>query len=312
MMRRGIEVLGTLALLALLPSWLGLLGGWFWVLDLFAHFRWQYLIVSAVIVAWAAWRRRRGILALAGPTLLLNALLIAQLGWQPQVSHASLADDFALHVVSLNVLYDNRHRQAVLDYLLASDADVVLLLEVNQRWLGALQPLQAKYPYHIELPRSDAAGLAFYSREPWEKADIVRFGERGIPSVEVRMTHQGRKLILIGAHPLSPVDGRRARLRERQFAWLADHVRHLDEPVLVVGDMNATPWSAGLRLATSGNLGFRSLSAPWTPTWHARSIMAIPIDHALCTAPLVVTRRAVGPDVGSDHRPLEVSIGWAR
>ncbi len=310
-MTRGVDAFDALALLALLPSWLGLLGGRFRVLDLFAHFRWQYLVAGVLILAWAAWRRRRWVLRLAGPTLLLNALLIGQLAVHPAVSRAALVPGFSLHVVSLNVLQTNRHRQAVLDYLLASDADAVVLLEVDRRWLAALQPLQAKYPYHIAQPRPDATGVAFYSREPWRKAEVLRFGVRAIPSVQVRMTHQGREFILIGTHPLSPVGARRSRTRDRQFAWLADHVQHLDEPVLVVGDMNATPWSAGLRMARAGRLGFRSLDAPWAPTWHARSPLAIPIDHALCTAPLVVSRRSVGPDVGSDHRPLDVTIGWA-
>jgi endonuclease/exonuclease/phosphatase (EEP) superfamily protein YafD len=78
----------------------------------------------------------------------------------------------------------------------------------------------------------------------------------------------------------------------------------------VVGDLNATPWSSGLRIATASGLGFRSLQPAWTPTWQAGSVFAIPIDHALGTAPLVITRRMVGPDLGSDHRPLVVSVGW--
>ena len=64
--------------------------------------------------------------------------------------------------------------------------------------------------------------------------------------------------------------------------------------------------------SVAAGLGFRSLSPPWTPTWRAASIFAIPIDQALGTAPLVITRRSVGPDLGSDHRPLNISVGWAR
>ena len=206
---RGVDIVDTLALLALLPSWLGLLGGRSWLLDLFA---------SVAILAWAAWRRRRLVLTLAGPTLLLNALLIGQLAVHPSVS-----------------------------------------------------------------------------RERWRNAQVLRFGLRAMPSVGVQMNRQGREFVLIGTHPLSPTGPRRARVSDRQFAWLANHVQQLKEPVLVVGDMNATPWSVGLRIATASNLGFRSLDAPSAPTWHARSPFAIPVDHALRTAPLVVTDRKAGP-----------------
>ncbi len=302
--------LGILALLALFPSWLGLLGDWYWALDLCAHFRWQYLIAGIVIVAWSVWRRRK-IAAFAVLTLLLNVFLIGRLGLHAEVSRAALAQDFHLRVVSLNVLTSNPNTQVVLDYLLASDADVIALIETDQKWLDALAPLQAKYPHYILHPRPDNFGSALFSRVPLAKAQILNLGKSGLPSIEARLNFRGRDVVVIATHPVPPYGSAYADFRDTQLAALAAHVQQASEPVLLVGDLNATPWSAGMRIATSGNLGFRSLAAPWTPTWRARSIFAIPIDHALCTAPLVITRRAVGPDVGSDHRPIELDVGWA-
>ncbi len=299
----------TLALLALLPAWLGLAGGWWWFLDLFANFRWQYLIASILIAAWAIWLRQRRILALSLPTLLLNVLLIGQLAWHPEVDRASVAHDFSLRVVSLNVHQSNTDKQAVLDYLLGTDADVLFLMEVDEPWIAALAALQVKYPHQVVQARDDNFGVALFSRLPWQQAGIISLGQAGLPSIEMRLSHQGRELVLIGTHTLPPMGRRWARLRNGQLADLAEHVRQISDPVLVVGDFNATPWSTGLRRATAGTLGYRSLAAPWRPTWQARSILAIPIDHVLATAPLVITTRAVGPEVGSDHRPLEISVG---
>lgn len=303
--------LGILALLALLPSWLGLFGSWYWALDLCAHFRWQYLIVGVVIVAWSVWRRRRRIAAFAVLTLLLNLLLIGRLALHAEVDRATLAQDFNLRVVSLNVLTSNPNTQVVLDYLLKSDADVIALIETDQKWLDALAPLQAKYPHHILHPRPDNFGIALFSRLPLQQAGILNLGKSGLPSIEARLDFHGREVRIIATHPVPPYGRAYAGFRDTQLAALAGHVRQAGEAVLLVGDLNATPWSSGMRIATGGNLGFRSLAAPWTPTWRARSIFAIPIDHALCTAPLVITRRAVGPDVGSDHRPIVLNVGWA-
>jgi endonuclease/exonuclease/phosphatase (EEP) superfamily protein YafD len=303
---------GILALLALLPSWLGLFGGWYWALDICAHFRWQYLIAGVFIVAWALWRRRRGIAALALLTLLLNLLLIGRLGLHAGVSRAELAPDFNLRVVSLNVLMSNPNTQVVLQYLLQSDADVIALIETDRKWLDALAPLQVKYPHHILHPRPDNFGIAVLSRVPLEKAEILNLGKSGLPSIEVRLDFQGRDLTIIATHPVPPYGRAYAGYRDAQLAALAAHVGQTAGAVLLIGDLNATPWSAGMRIATSGNLGFRSLDAPWTPTWRVRSPVAIPIDHALCTAPLVITRRRVGPDLGSDHRPILLEVGWAR
>jgi endonuclease/exonuclease/phosphatase (EEP) superfamily protein YafD len=299
-----------MTLLALIPSWLGLLGGWHWYLDLFAHFRWQYLIVSALIVVWAAWRGHRRTIVAAALTCMLNATLIGGLALHPELSRASVTENFALRVLSLNVLTSNPNTQAVLDHLLASDADVIFLMEVDQPWMTALASLQAKYPYRVSHPRTDNFGVALFSRLPLAKTDVLSLGEAGLPAIEVRMTHLGRDLVLIGAHPPPPGGRDFAAERDRHLGQLAEHVALLQAPVLVVGDLNATPWSAGMRIATGRNLGFRSLTPPWTPTWRARSIFAIPIDHALCTAPLMIIRRSVGPDVGSDHRSLSISVSW--
>ncbi len=310
--RARVTTYGTLALLALLPSWLGLLGGWYWMLDLLANFRWQYLLASALVLVWAAWRRQRRILVLAALTFTLNAVLIGRLAVHSGVDRAGLAGDFSLRVVSLNVLLSNRHQQRVQEYLLASHADVILLMEVNDRWMEALPALRAKYPYRIAETRAGFSGIALFSRVPWQEARIWKPDADSAPTIEVRMNYQGRDFVLIGTHPKSPSSPRRAHARDRQMRWLAEHVAREKEPVLLMGDLNSTPWSVGMRLITAGNLDYRSLDAPLVPTWLARSIFAIPIDQVLCTAPLAIARRSIGADVGSDHRPQEISVGWMK
>jgi endonuclease/exonuclease/phosphatase (EEP) superfamily protein YafD len=294
------------------PSWLGLLGNWHWMLDLLSHFRWQYLIISLVAAALAAWRRLRITAALAILTLLLNGLLIARLSWEPEVRNASLSEGFSLRVLSINVLRSNSRTDAVLRHVMASGADVIFLMEVDDRWVAALAPLKAKYPHHFAEPRADNFGIALFSRIPLDNIQPLHFGTSDLPSIQVGMQQGGRRFVLIGTHPIPPVGSGAAALRDAQLGALADHVAQLGDPAIVVGDLNATPWSAGMRRLAGRNLGFRSRAAPWTPTWRAGSLFAIPIDHALVTAPLVVTRRAVGRDLGSDHRPLEVTVGWLR
>jgi endonuclease/exonuclease/phosphatase (EEP) superfamily protein YafD len=306
----GLSI-GAMVVLAMLPSWIGLLGTWHWALDLFSHFRWQYLIVSVLAVGLTAWRGPRLVLAFAVATLLLNGFLIGRLAWQPGISRDNLADDFKLTVLSVNVLTSNPDKQAVLDHVQQADADVVFVMEVNGEWLAALQVLKSKYPHHMEHPREDNFGLALFSRIPWKREETLWLGDSLVPTVEVELSHQGRELVVIGTHPLPPVGREYASHRDEQLRLLAAHVSKRKPPALIVGDLNATPWSNGMRIVTAGDgLAFRSLSPPWTPTWRAGSIFAIPIDHALCTAPLVITERKAGPDVGSDHRPVRVTVGW--
>jgi endonuclease/exonuclease/phosphatase (EEP) superfamily protein YafD len=302
----------ALAVAALVPSWLGLLGSWHWRLDLLAHFRWQYAVVGILVLAWAAWCRRRVVITLAALTVLLNAALIGQLAWPHPAAQDKVAADFSMRVVAFNVLTSNPDKQRVLDYLLASDADVIGLVEVDETWLLAMAPLQTTYPHQFAESRSDNFGVALFSRIPLNSAALLWLGEPQLPSIEATMRHQGRDLSIIITHPMPPVGARNAAWRDGQLARLADHVSQLRMPALVVGDLNATPWSVGMRLLTAKGLGLRSLRPAWAPTWRPTSLFALPIDHALGTAPLVITDRTVGPDLGSDHRPLNITVGWSR
>jgi endonuclease/exonuclease/phosphatase (EEP) superfamily protein YafD len=87
---------------------------------------------------------------------------------------------------------------------------------------------------------------------------------------------------------------------------LAKVVADVEAPIVLLGDLNTTPWSpiyrqfiedSGLRDARDG---FGLLSS-W-PTGNPP--LLIPIDHALVSQQIVVHNLYLGPDVGSDHYPL--------
>ncbi len=77
----------------------------------------------------------------------------------------------------------------------------------------------------------------------------------------------------------------------------------------MVGDFNATLWSAGLRafLSDTGLHGFDTRAA-W-PVW--LGFVGIPIDHAFTSADLRILDIETGPDIGSDHRPVMIDVAPA-
>ena len=304
--------------IGLAASWLGLLGSWHWLLDLCSHFRWQGTVVCLVALAWAAWRKRRWVMGAALLTLLLNAALIVHPGRAAPAG--SPAPDFHLKIISFNVLTSNGNHAGVLNWLQQTDADIIFLMEVDHIWAKALRPLLTTHPHHLIQPRSDNFGLALYSRPPLEKAgflDSDALHSEGTPepdlcmdSIEVRLKTSGRAWIFIGTHPVPPMGGAYASARDRQLRALSQHIAKTGLPVLVAGDLNASPWSHGFRQLTAGGMLLPTPGA-WKPTWRVGSLFAIPIDHALAMPPLVVKSRIIGPDLGSDHRPQLLGLGWA-
>jgi len=304
-------VLAIGLLLALAPSWLGLLGAWHWQLDLMAHFRWQYLIGSAVAMLFAMLLGRRVGIALALRRLLRNAVLIGRLAVGTAHPVEAATDAPPLRVLSFNVLTSNLRRQTVLEYLQQSGADVIVLLEVDDAWLSVLTPLQRSHPHHVARAAPDNFGIALFSRVPASAVKLLHLPGAREVSATATLAYQGRRVHVVGTHPVPPGSRALAQARDAQLDAVSAYAQQLGEPTIVVGDLNATPWSHGLRIATRRGLGFRSIDPPWTPTWQARTPVAVPIDHALCTAELVVTRREVGPDLGSDHRPMLFELRWA-
>jgi endonuclease/exonuclease/phosphatase (EEP) superfamily protein YafD len=296
-------------LLSLTGSWLGLLGRWHWILDLFSHFRWQYLLVCLLAVAWAFWKKRT-LVKLAGlTTLMLNAWLLGQ----PNLGRTGTLDpDFKLRVVSLNVLTTNEDHDAVIDFINSADADLVFLMEVDDVWLSALKPLQNTHPYIWENSRQDNFGLAVYSKVSLQEITLLEDElKSSVPSMQVLIKHAGREFRLLGTHPLPPISQLYAKSRDLQLAAVGDWVSAIQEPMLVMGDLNATPWSHAMRNLTRSS-GLRLAANAWQPTWKVPSPLAIPIDHALTTKSLIITERQIGPDVGSDHRPQIIDLGWVK
>lgn len=305
-------VLDFLIFLALSGSWLGLLGRWHWTLDLFSHFRWQYFIICFLALVWTLFRRRKWGVSLSLLTLLLNAWLIGSVTTAKPSGHTSA--DFHLRVVSLNVLTSNHDHDGVLRYLQGADADVIFLMEVDDLWAGVLKPLIATHPHHVLHPRADNFGVAFFSRVPLESLRVLTEEDLGIagfmlPFVQAHLRHGEHEMIFVGTHPLPPTGRAYSANRDLQLQGMSLRISQQHQPVLLIGDLNVTPWSHGISLLTSGS-GLRLAPNAWEPTWRSSSLFAIPIDHALTTTPLTITTRQVGPDVGSDHRPQVIELGW--
>jgi endonuclease/exonuclease/phosphatase (EEP) superfamily protein YafD len=75
-------------------------------------------------------------------------------------------------------------------------------------------------------------------------------------------------------------------------------------PLIVAGDLNATPWSSAFAVAARHGLDRASGLAP---TWPRRHV-GIPIDHVLADTHWRRGEAQRGPDIGSDHLPVRVAL----
>jgi endonuclease/exonuclease/phosphatase (EEP) superfamily protein YafD len=179
-------------------------------------------------------------------------------------------------------------------------------MEVNDAWMRKLAAWSQQYPHQLVDAREDNFGIAAFSRVPWTNAVVAQLGSAGLPSIVADLSMSGQSIHFIGTHPLPPGTASYSAQRNEQLKELAGHVAGVTNAVVLVGDLNTTPWSphftgflkgCGLRDASKGS----GVSGSW-PAF--LPIGKIPIDHCLVSPEIGVASRRPGPSVGSDHLPL--------
>lgn len=284
-------------------------GRWFWGLDLMVHFRVQYfwglLVLILVLLTLRKWR----VAEACAVCLVINALEIAPL-WIHGRPHPG-PEGTSLRLMLANVLTRNLDPKPLLGLIEREMPDVVVLEEIDVRWLRDLKAITDKYPYRKQIPRSDNFGIAVYSRHPLESVDVMVLGEAEVPSLLVRMEMGGWPVFILATHPLPPGGAEYSRLRNEQLAAIPDALDGLGGSRILIGDLNVTPWSPHfMRLRRETGLINSGIGVAWHTSWPARlpSLLRIPIDHCLHTPDLLVTSKRTGPYIGSDHLPLIVDF----
>ncbi len=242
---------------------------------------------------------------LAGVCAFANLYLFQPFQGQSTVrASVALSREHRLRALLVNVNNGNQAYTKLYRLVSSTSPDIVVLLEVDEAWMQALQPLLKHYPYTESWVNK--FGVALLSRIPLQHAAVKVIGNTGLPSVIARFSIDGQRLTLIGTHPFSPITWRRARDRNKQLRELAKFVSDQEDSIILLGDLNVTPWSPFFKdfLRSTGLRDSREgfgLQPTW-PTWFPPAW--IPIDHALVSSSVVVHDRRVGPNVGSDHYPV--------
>lgn len=306
-----------------------------WMLDLGSHFRLHYAVALGGVVALLfALRAHRAALLLSLP-LLVDLAVVSPLFCEcgAGLPGRPLGE---LRVVQFNLNAGNARIDDAARWLGGTDADVIVVHEVTPRSLPVLERAMTRFERRAAAARVDPFGVALFVRTP-ARAGVevfaarvvddladgpangsasVRTGSRDlgsvdVPCVEARVRFAGREARLLGLRAPPPVTSGYAAKRDQRIGALAAWVAAQHTPALVVGDFNATRWSAPVRsLRTATRLRDAERGRGFHPTWPVGSPIKIPIDLAFHTPELLVTAREIGPDLGSDHLPQSVRFAW--
>jgi endonuclease/exonuclease/phosphatase (EEP) superfamily protein YafD len=303
------RILFVPALLAWVGMALAFVPGLPWPLSVAGHFWVQYgvvLVVTAVFAASFSHRRRHLVWLLLG--VVVNGVRLL-----PLVMPEAAAVSSASHVyraLFLNIHHDNTNSEAIARLIQQADADIVAFVELMPEMERALGDALSPYAYVQQVGIPGYHARVIYSRLPVAAGGYGVVPDRERPSAVMRVLADERPLTIIAAHLNSPIRAENEAVRAREKAGLAAFVQAQATPVLLLADLNDTPWHAdflaflqesGLRNGRDG----QGLHPTWPTTMPP---LMLPIDHALITPDITIHSFTTLPAPGSDHRAILIEF----
>jgi hypothetical protein len=308
--------LGLVGLATLGLSGLALAAPFHWILALVGA--WDQLIILFGIVGLGAfWLGKwRVMTVLQGVALLALLFLNVRVPTVYAPLFPKKSDPSRQYVMAWANIHDNR----------LALKSLALLPEVKKAKAIGLGEVPEFSNLQELFPAADQLESATQSKETWGVETMGCRVEKPNGDLSV---WQGRNFglkarcdgfTLFVLHLQNPTRGRGAglRIRNLELGVLAETVAKEPGPVLVMGDFNTTPSALPLyKLLQTANLKRVACGGPvagtWRPIdWRGTAMDKIPglkvtIDHIL-VRDLDVQACQVGPDIGSDHFPLIVTI----
>ena len=214
-------------------------------------------------------------------------------------------------ILLANVLITNRESKDFLKVVRESEADLVLVMEVNEWWNNELKSLKNSYPNVITRANKEAYGMVLLSKLPINDTSIKYLKHENVPSFHVIVElRSGKKFSFHGVHPVAPMPSDKypdnVGEAEVELLKVGNLVAEEELPSIVAGDFNDVSWSHTARLfGSSGELKNVRLGRGLYNTFNANSkIMRWPLDHYFVTEEFQLVSLKRLSKIGSDHFPM--------
>ena len=310
MLRLRATLVGLLqagAIVTLICSLLAFVPADHFAVQLFTHFRLQYLGAALLLLLVFAVLRDRNFALVSLVAVLANAGVVAP--WYDGGAQAATGDT-RVKVVLANVFSRNAEYGRLFDLVDAEQPDVLFLLEVSPAWDTALERLTSRYAHRVVEAREGNFGIALLSRLPLTSSAVVVSEPLGFPTIVATLDVSGKELGVVASHPMIPLGADNYEARNEHLRGLADLMQGMAGPRLLAADLNASMWDRHYRIFENRtwlrNVRHGHGVVPTWPTF--LPIAMIPIDHVLVSAEVGVEDVRTGPAIGSDHLPLVVTI----
>lgn len=277
------------------------------------------LLVAAWIVAGIALFTGHALLALVAVVLCAYhlAIVLPRLKSDPTpnwVKHAPTID-----VLVANVFIDNETPREAAAQLVASQADVVIIVESTESFLAIFDEVggASSHPHRVRDPndRSDYAVTIASARQLGSGSRMEHFGELNLAIAEV--TVDGVDVLVVALNPMAAVDPGGHETWKEQIDALKSFVPTISAPFIIAGDLNTTRFRPEFDevLALGLTDALDSLGEALKPSFQLSAdgvlgeVGAVArLDHALVSDGVHAVAVASLEPFGSDHVPFKIKL----
>ena len=227
--------------------------------------------------------------------------------WYMNRPSIPVAEYQSIKAFSYNVLWSNKDYDRALSLIAKEQPDIAIFQEVIFGWSPALTALESDFPYHI---RSEEQEMEVYSKFPLHEPETILYGTyRGSIAVNLQVGDRSVRFVATHAYPQLYWGQGGWEIRNEQLHDLKEYAQKIQQPIVIMGDLNISMWSpyyrwaiegSGLRNARQG-LGILPTHSVIAPQFAA---LSAPLDHCLVSSDIQVKDFRLGAAIGSDHLPI--------
>lgn len=304
-------MLGFAVGVLLLMTIAGELGRYYWLFDLFVHFKLQYAVAFAACSIAAVWTRASPLAIICIALCVFHLAPVLGFAYQcPELPANNPTSTSAVRIVSYNAGFWNDNYREIGAFLESTRADAVILLEYDNARLDRLSRYLPSYRFRSSSLANQPFGAAILSRWPMVRAASTRLAADEAVAVYAQIETNRQIVNVFGVHVSWPATPHSSQLREGELQRLTALLADCKAACVVAGDFNLTQWSthfAALQTRLGWNNCARGQGLAFT--WPDQiPPLRIQIDQCLADPAVHVTRFATGPGMGSDHLPLIVDL----
>ncbi len=216
--------------------------------------------------------------------------------------------DKSVTFVTFNLNARNTDYKTAQQFFMENKFDLLVLQEFSKEWATQLKSLKERYNSQEIRHFPHQHGVAIFSDHKLRVENFIYDESLNFAITVASITLPSKEVSLLITHLKNPQNSNAHQQRVLQAELVNKFISETEGDYIVMGDLNATPWSS-IYMRMFSNIKAKCISNSSVGTWPSWFIpIRIPIDQIVFCGNWYFPQFELGPNLSSDHLPLIASV----